>query len=121
LNNLLFIYGTLRRTSDGQIHELLDGQADFMGLARVRGKLIEGAQYPGLVKSDGEQDWVRGELYSLHDPEGSLLDVDIYEECGPDDVPQFEYKREVTTIFTDAGDAHEAWVYYFYEKEPEDE
>lgn len=98
----LFVYGTLRRGSPNQYADLLQANAQFLGNARLRGRLHQFAGYPGAVPSDQPDEWVPGELYQLQNL-SILSTLDEYE--GP------EFERIQTTVSLDNGQALETWVY----------
>jgi gamma-glutamylcyclotransferase (GGCT)/AIG2-like uncharacterized protein YtfP len=98
----LFVYGTLRRGSPNKYADLLQANAQFLGNARMRGRLLQFANYPGAVLSDQPGEWVPGELYELQNP--SILSIlDKYEGS--------EFKRVQTTVSLDDGPALETWAY----------
>jgi len=72
----------------------------------MRGRLFSLGSYPGVVSSSREGEWVRGELYSIHDPRWILPALDSYE--GPE---QFERVR--VDVLLDSGDHVPAWVYVY--------
>lgn len=96
----LFVYGTLR---SGQSNaKLLEGRGHCAGPAAIRGTLYFISPYPGLVDGEGE---VRGELFVLSDPGGSLPELDSFEGE--------EYQRlERETVRPD-GSRVQAWVYLY--------
>lgn len=78
----LFVYGTLRRDTNGQMYHLLARNADFVGEATFQGKLYKVDYYPGIVPSEDADDLVLGEVYRLRNPNYVLSHLDQYEECG---------------------------------------
>jgi gamma-glutamylcyclotransferase (GGCT)/AIG2-like uncharacterized protein YtfP len=71
---LLFVYGTLRRGAyrGGQVNpfaQRLQVEATWLGPARIRGLLYQvNAEYPGLAKSESDDEWVTGEVWAFSDP-----------------------------------------------------
>jgi len=106
----LFVYGSLLRSRDGKWHPLLH-DADFLGEARVEGRLFEVAGYPGMVLERGSS--VRGELYRLRNPELALQSLDEYEEFSPSFSEPSEYRRVIAIATTDLGKQVNAWVYLY--------
>jgi gamma-glutamylcyclotransferase (GGCT)/AIG2-like uncharacterized protein YtfP len=105
-NNHLFVYGTLRPGFDNQAARLLHQSADYLGPARVRGKLYEIADYPGLVHcANAEDSWVHGDVYVLHSPAQTYDVLDKYEGN--------EYCRSVLSIELSASGWIEACVYVY--------
>jgi gamma-glutamylcyclotransferase (GGCT)/AIG2-like uncharacterized protein YtfP len=109
--DLLFVYGTLRRTAGG-MHSLL-GRAVFLGGATWPGRLYRVDGYPGAVASREPGATIRGELYRLVDPEETLAILDDYEECGPAFGPESEYRRLVTRVTRTDGTQVPAWIYLY--------
>ncbi|HEX4931666.1 MAG TPA: gamma-glutamylcyclotransferase family protein [Gemmatimonadaceae bacterium] len=100
----LFVYGSLRRDSEGKTHPLL-ADALFLGPATVAGALYRVDWYPGLVL--GADGTVHGELYELPlaKVDHMLTSLDDYEGGG--------FRRRKATVQAD-GVAHaDAWVYIY--------
>ena len=106
----LFVYGTLRRCSMGDMYRLLAGHADFIDDASYQGRLYRVDDYPGAVASDDANDRVIGEVYALREPAKILPILDDYEGCGPRSA---EYKRMRQSVLLDSGDELTAWVYIY--------
>jgi gamma-glutamylcyclotransferase (GGCT)/AIG2-like uncharacterized protein YtfP len=109
----LFVYGTLMRGHDNPMSRLLSAEADFIAPASIRGRLYRVRHYPALTPSDDASDRVFGELFRLHRPHELLLQLDVYESCGPDDPAPAEYRREIHTVTLGAGAPSEAWTYIY--------
>jgi len=100
----LFVYGTLRRGSDNQFARMLAARAEFVGKARLQGKLLNLGQHPGAIGSDEPNDWVHGEIHRLEDPQLLAL-LDDYE--GP------EFERAVAPVQTSEGGTIACWIYWY--------
>lgn len=110
----LFVYGTLCRQADGRQHPLIGDAAEFFSTACLPGKLYEIDGYPGaVVEPETSQFCVRGELYRLLLPQPLFQLLDAYEECADDYPKPHEYRREIESVMTDAGDNLSAWVYVY--------
>jgi gamma-glutamylcyclotransferase (GGCT)/AIG2-like uncharacterized protein YtfP len=114
----LFVYGTLMRGFDHPMAQLLSRSADFIGQARCRGRLYLVKHYPGLVLSDGTDEFVFGELYRLTQPEALLREFDMYEACGEGFAEPTEYIRRMLKVALLDGAASgvgtsEAWTYLY--------
>ena len=83
------------------LHDVLAHGATLIGVAHVRGRLVDLGSYPGLL--DGRA-IVRGELYRLDDPE---LLGDLDREEG------YNFVRRRTTVTLDSGRRARAWVYRY--------
>lgn len=111
-HDLLFVYGTLRRSVAGGQHPLLT-RAGFVAEARWHGRLYQVGDYPGAVPDDASSASVAGELYRLADPDEDLAALDDYEECGPVYGVDAEYVRTVTRVALADGSVREAWIYLY--------
>ena len=110
---ILFVYGTLRRDTNGQMHHLLARYADFVGEATFQGKLYMVDYYPGIVPSEDTDDLVLGEVYRLHNPSYMLSRLDQYEECGRAFPEPTEYVRRMERVRLHDGRIITAWVYVY--------
>jgi gamma-glutamylcyclotransferase (GGCT)/AIG2-like uncharacterized protein YtfP len=122
-NDLLFVYGTLRRRrSASPMFNYLSSCSELVGDATYQGQLyIVGdfpgvGIYPGAIPSNDSNDTVVGELYRLHDvdPLGHdvLSNLDIYEGYGLDFPQPNEYVRQLVTVSHDGQTIH-AWMYVY--------
>ncbi len=109
----LFVYGTLMRSFDHPMAQLLSRSADFIGEARCQGRLYRVKHYPGLVLSDDADDVVFGELYRLRQPAELLREFDMYEACGEGFAQPTEYVRRMLPVTSDGRTAGEAWTYLY--------
>jgi gamma-glutamylcyclotransferase (GGCT)/AIG2-like uncharacterized protein YtfP len=109
----LFVYGTLMRTTDGAMHPLLLGRAEFLGSASIAGKLYLVHDYPGAIIIEGDQPRIHGEVYHLFDAEKLLPMLDEYEECAPNFPSPHEYQRLRRPIARFDGQNLKAWVYQY--------
>jgi len=103
--NLLFVYGTLRRTSRHPAHRLLASCAAFLGEGEFQGKLYDLGRFPGAVPSRGKSDRVAGEIYRLYDPRSAFAVLDDYEGK--------LFRREVRPVRLRNGRRIEAWIYLY--------
>ena len=110
---LLFVYGTLRRGAfrDGQpsyFAQRLEAEADWLGPARVPGKLYQvNPEYPGLAPPEQETDWVHGEVWQFADRE-LWQALDNYEGE--------EYLRSPTVAVMASEEMRPVWVYLYASK-----
>lgn len=84
MDDLLFVYGTLRRDSKNEMHRTLAGYSAYVGDGRIRGELYDLGTYPGVFLRDGCLDLVLGEVYGLSDQNAAQTwrVLDNYEGCG---------------------------------------
>ncbi len=109
----IFVYGTLRRDANSEMHQLLTKYAEFVSDATYQGKLYKIDYYPGAVPSDNSNDVVQGEVYLLHQADVSLSLLDQYEEFGPGFPEPNEYIRLKQTVLLNNGQSVTAWVYVY--------
>ncbi|HEY8095251.1 MAG TPA: gamma-glutamylcyclotransferase family protein [Methylobacter sp.] len=114
----LFVYGTLRRDANSEMHQLLAQYAEFADDASYQGKLYKVDYYPGAVPSDNPNDVVQGEVYLFHQADVALPLLDQYEEFGPEFPEPNEYIRLKQTVALKNGRTVLAWV-YLYNHSPE--
>jgi gamma-glutamylcyclotransferase (GGCT)/AIG2-like uncharacterized protein YtfP len=110
---LLFVYGTLKRRSGGELHPLFAGRAEFVGAATVAGRLYLLDGYPGALLDEAGRSLVQGELYRLHDPAAAFPDLDAYEEADTAEGTAGEYRRRVVAVTLKDGRRTEAWMYLY--------
>jgi gamma-glutamylcyclotransferase (GGCT)/AIG2-like uncharacterized protein YtfP len=85
----------------GSRHRFLGGGATFLGAARVRGRLLDLRDYPGLIAGAGT---VHGELYRLAGPE--VLGAIDREEG-------YNFQRRLTAVTRTDGRRTRAWTYWY--------
>lgn len=113
VNDLIFVYGTLRRGESNDLSSWRAGSAvRFVGEATIGGELYDCGWYPGVKNPDnfGASDSVvHGEVFEIME-EGVVDRLDDYEGY-----PSL-YDR--TQVVTDGG--HRVWVYVFlHDVDPE--
>jgi gamma-glutamylcyclotransferase (GGCT)/AIG2-like uncharacterized protein YtfP len=113
ISDRLFVYGTLMRGFDHPMARLLSANADFLGVARCRGRLHLIKHYPGLVLSDDPADTVHGELFRLRACDAMLHEFDMYEACGENFPQPTEYVRQMLPLTLDDGSPTDAWTYIY--------
>lgn len=110
----LFVYGTLKRSPDGEMHPLLKKGAEFIGCAKVHGRIYQREGYPGLVTDRGPET-VSGELYRVLDSESLLPRLDAYEGCAAEAAGKNEFLRASVEVETERRNKMRAWVYLLTE------
>jgi gamma-glutamylcyclotransferase (GGCT)/AIG2-like uncharacterized protein YtfP len=99
------VYGTLRRGSPNRYAQRLAQSSTYLGLARVRGRLVRLKHYPAVRLQIENYKWISGEVFRLHDPFGLLKTLDHYEGR--------EFGRvAVSAIFADASRLP-CWIYEY--------
>lgn len=109
----IFVYGTLRRNTNSEMHHLLAKYAEFVDDATCPGKLYKVGYYPGMVPSGNSNDLVHGEVYLLQYTDSVLALLDRYEEFGLEFPEPNEYIRQRQTVFLKNGNIFTAWTYIY--------
>ncbi|MDQ1087643.1 gamma-glutamylcyclotransferase [Siphonobacter sp. SORGH_AS_1065] len=109
----LFVYGTLRRTADHAMHQVLKNQAEWVADGSVPGKLYLVDWYPALISTTQHEERVQGEVYLLANPEKTFFELDPYEGYYPDDEAHSDYLRQQETVQLSDGSSVTAWVYVY--------
>ncbi len=124
MDNLLFVYGTLRleyaetfirnEISQDSIFQLLTQNSDFLGDATFRGQLFDIGGYPGVIESSNPADIVLGEIYAIHPEKAGFVfkKLDYYEKCGPNFPQPAEYIRKQCAANCQ-GQSLFAWIYLY--------
>jgi gamma-glutamylcyclotransferase (GGCT)/AIG2-like uncharacterized protein YtfP len=94
----LFVYGTLRNDAKNSMYHLLARNSTFIGDATYQGKLYLVEDYPAAVPSHNPADSVLGEVYSVHNFNYVLPQLDEYEECSTRFPKPTEYVRRIESV-----------------------
>jgi len=113
IDDLIFVYGTLRRALRHPMHDLLARDADDLGDATAQGALIDLGVYPGARFDPDSSEIVIGEIYRLRNPTEILHALDRYEQCAPTDAPPREYTRKRILVRRANGETLTAWAYEY--------
>jgi gamma-glutamylcyclotransferase (GGCT)/AIG2-like uncharacterized protein YtfP len=113
ITTCLFVYGTLRQASPHPMAGFLGRNARLISSGRVAGRLYHLGRYPGLKEAVTKEEWVRGDVYELAEPEANLAVLDRYEGCGSEDAPEGLYERRLAEVMLDGGETRTCWVYYY--------
>jgi gamma-glutamylcyclotransferase (GGCT)/AIG2-like uncharacterized protein YtfP len=103
------------------MYRVLARSARFAGDGKVRARLFDLGEYPGIVISTDPADNVTGEIYELPavGAEGILRVLDDYEGIGPADPEPHEYRREVVRVTLEDGQSLRAWAYVLADSHPD--
>ncbi|MDP2225886.1 MAG: gamma-glutamylcyclotransferase family protein [Moraxellaceae bacterium] len=111
MNELIFVYGSLRRGSAHAMAQWLASVADWQGEGRVAGTLYRVSWYPALVIAGegvaADEEGVQGDVFRLHEA-SALAQLDAFE--GVRGSVADEYRRERLAIRMASGEV-QAWVY----------
>ncbi len=106
----VFVYGTLRRGDPSGKNAWL-GDSVCQGTGRVAGRLLDLADYPGMIPADEPGQWVTGEIYEVS--AAVLAELDQYEGCDISSPQPQEYRREMIPVEMENGESMTAWTYWF--------
>lgn len=115
----LFVYGTLRRNSQHALATYLAAGSQWLGQARMPGRLYDLGQYPGMLAAVEADDWVCGDLYELDKPAHMLAVLDRYEGCDSAAAHPWLFERVLATAVTTDDLCQSAWVYLYRQHVPE--
>ena len=120
MSDYLFVYGTLRQTSNNPKAAALHAQAKLVGEGWVMGTLYKISWYPAL-KLDPAGQRVYGDIYQLEEPVKTTLltDMDVYEGIEGGQPDMADYSRVLTKVYTPTAELN-CWTYEYNWKIPED-
>ncbi len=95
------------------MHHLLAQHSRFLGTTYFQGILYRVSWYPCAIPSLNPHDKIRGELYSLHDADFLLQQLDDYEECSTYFPSPHEYVRVKQSVYSPEYGMVEAWIYLY--------
>jgi gamma-glutamylcyclotransferase (GGCT)/AIG2-like uncharacterized protein YtfP len=121
VDELLFVYGTLRKETNHAMSVFLANRSEFLGRGLVHGELYDFGPYPGLFVESDSSERVVGELYKLakQSAPDTLQLLDRYEKCGPDDQRPHQYTRVRVCVVQENGEEVDAWAYVLNRRPPE--
>jgi len=100
----LFVYGTLRLGSTNEYAELLARQAQYVGRAKIAGRLYRVAHYPGLAPPESIADLVKGDVFAA-------VSAQLFEQMDEYEGP--EYSRQITEVKMENGRTLTAYCYRY--------
>jgi gamma-glutamylcyclotransferase (GGCT)/AIG2-like uncharacterized protein YtfP len=107
-DSLLFVYGTLRAFCAGPMARRLRKHARHVCAARVRGRLYDCGQYPGMRPARGRGEWVVGDVYRIL-RRTVLAVLDRYEAVAVAAGPRFV--RRIRSAYDGRQRRRDVWVY----------
>ena len=109
----LLVYGTLMRRYNNPYAVNLRKQAKYLYEGKIKGTLYHLGQYPGLIRSELEDQWVNGEIFQLPDSPKLLKSLDEYEGYTEASPGLCEFVRQKTPVLTPANRWLECWAYLY--------
>lgn len=108
----LFVYGTLRRTAQHPIQQMMLAYADYIKDGQVLGQLYSLGAYPALVLKEPAYP-VCGELYKISDAGKLWSLLDQYEGIGPGFPEPYEYRKAQVAVTCSDGQHYTATAYLY--------
>jgi len=110
----LVVYGSLRSGFHSSAYEYISRFFNFIGGAKVKGKLFDMGSYPAAVPVS-EDAFVTGELYVIKDDSDfswAIGQLDDYEGVNVESDEMQLYRRELTDVFIN-NEITPAWIYWY--------
>ena len=110
----LFVYGSLRSGFRSPAYEYISRFFNFIGEARVRGKLFDMGSYPGAVPASDDA-FIIGELYIIKDDSDfswAIGQLDDYEGVNVESDETQLYRRELAEASIN-NEVTPAWIYWY--------
>ncbi len=110
----LFVYGSLRSGFRSTAYEYISQFFNFVGEAKVKGRLFDMGSYPAGLPTD-ENVFIIGELYTIRDESEfswAIGQLDDYEGVSvePDEIQL--YRSELTDVIIN-DKVFTAWIYWY--------
>ena len=110
----VFVYGSLRRGFHSHAYEYISRFFNFVGEAKVQGRLYDLGEYPA-AKPAAEDVFIKGELYFIQDQSEfpwAIGQLDDYEGVNVEEGEQQLYRRELADVFINDKTVV-AWIYWY--------
>ncbi|MBI5859057.1 MAG: gamma-glutamylcyclotransferase [Sphingobacteriales bacterium] len=110
----LFVYGSLRSGFHNSVYEYISRFFTLVGIAKVRGKLIDMGSYPAGIPTN-DNHFIIGELYQAKNPaefSWAIGQLDDYEGVDVEFDEMQLYRREITEVYINNQVTH-AWIYWY--------
>jgi gamma-glutamylcyclotransferase (GGCT)/AIG2-like uncharacterized protein YtfP len=95
------------------MYHVLARHADFLSEGSFQGQLFDAGEYPGALPSSQPSHIVRGEVYTLRNPQLVLRILDEYEDVDSGNGAVSEFRRDEASIRLDNGSNVRAWIYLY--------
>lgn len=110
----LFVYGTLRRGFKHPMGELLEEEADYLGVGHIFGLLFDLGPYPVAVASEKQKQQIIGDIYAIKVNSNLLSILDDYEGVGELLETGVTFERKQMVVRLRNGNQIKAWVYLHF-------
>jgi gamma-glutamylcyclotransferase (GGCT)/AIG2-like uncharacterized protein YtfP len=108
--NSVFCYGTLMR-GESRFSSIERHRPRCVILAEANGRLLDCGEFPGLISTDGQHVFVRGEYFMFRDIEVALRDLDVIEGFDGPLAQSNLYRRTILDVGVGEGRVRTAWAY----------
>ena len=117
----LFVYGTLQRSAEHPLGDVLRTHATYIGDGSIRARLYwindpvepDANFFPGAVPSARSEDRVHGELYEVHAPDVLYPILDDFEATGEGHPEPYEFLLRPVDVVMATGDIVSAASYLY--------
>ena len=109
----IFVYGTLRKNSNGPKSHLLSDYCQYIADGYILGSLYDLGDYPGVLVDEGPECRVYGECFKLENSGVVLGELDEWEECSASFPDPKLYLRRSCRVTLDGKQEVKAWVYIY--------
>ncbi|MEH6497186.1 MAG: gamma-glutamylcyclotransferase family protein [Pseudomonas marincola] len=109
----IFVYGTLRKNSNGPKSHLLSDHCHYLSDGYIVGALYDLGDYPGVVLSEDPINRVYGECFKLENSGVVLSELDEWEECSASFPDPKLYLRKSCRVILGGNLEVKAWVYIY--------
>ncbi|MEL6192125.1 MAG: gamma-glutamylcyclotransferase family protein [Bacteroidota bacterium] len=116
-NDLIFVYGTLRKGFSHPMADMLASHAQYVGAGSTFGSLFDLGPYPAAIFSEEGAYIVKGDVYRIKSPQHLLPLLDEYEGYRADDLENSMYKRVLIKVYCKE-DELEVWGYTYLPPPP---
>lgn len=110
----LFVYGSLRSGFRSPVYEYISRFFQFVGEAKVKGKLFDMGSYPAGI-STNDDSFIIGELYRANEENEfswAIGQLDDYEGVTVEPGEVKLYRREITEVYIN-NQVTSAWIYWY--------
>ena len=114
VNFHLFVYGSLRSGFHSPAYEYMSRYFDFVGDAKVKGRLYDMVEYAAAAPST-EDYFIIGELYWIKNEkefDWAIGQLDDYEGISPEPGEMQLFRRELVEVYINGGKTN-SWIYWY--------
>lgn len=109
----IFVYGTLRKNSNGPKSHLLSDHCQYVADGYILGSLYDLGNYPGVLVCEVPKSRVYGECFKVENSAIVLSELDEWEECSASFPDPKLYLRKSCPVILSSEQKVSAWVYIY--------